>query len=431
MTCKFHIVTIGCQMNLYDTSIYADFLIRFGFEETNQMEDADVILINTCAVRQKSVDKAISYIGQASKFKRKKPGTMIGVIGCASSLEKDSLKNRFPVNFIFGALNDTRVPDLFQETIEQNFKNDTHPEIIPFNSQLSQFVPVTFGCDSFCSYCIVPYVRGRERSIPETDILETIDILAKKGIKEITLLGQNVNHYGRDLGLDYHFHFPDLLLETANHPLIQRVDFLTSHPKDFDYRIIDVIQQNEKIYRHFHLPIQSGDNGILKQMNRGYTIEEYLRIIETIRKSFQNVSLSTDLIVGFPGETETAFENSLEVIRQVNFDMVYGAVYSPRPGTKAEKLPNRIPLAEGKNRINKVLEIQREIANRNNNRYIGMQKSVFVSEIKEDGSYIGKTIEEKPIHFVSKTDINLGDIVTLRITSFEKHSLRGEMIDVF
>jgi tRNA-2-methylthio-N6-dimethylallyladenosine synthase len=423
---QFHIVTIGCQMNFYDSAIYADYMLESGYIATEDMGSADIILINTCAVRQKSVSKAISYIGQASKYKREKPGTKIGVIGCASSLEQKKLIQQFHVDFVHGALNQTQVPEAFKRLVEIQKNDGTVIGKIDQNKVVSEFVPVTFGCDSFCSYCIVPYVRGRERSIPEKEIIASIEKLIQKGAIEITLLGQNVNHYGIDLKEGETF--PSLLSKVASHPLIKRVDFLTSHPKDFDFRILEVIKNSAKIYRHFHLPIQSGDDEILKQMNRGYTIENYLTIIEKIKSTLKEVTLSTDLIVGFPGETEEAFQNSLKIIQKVKFDMVFGAVYSPRPGTKAEKLTGRIPGSVTKQRLNELLAVQRTIANENNQKYIGKEKILFISEIRENNYYVGKTIEEKPILIRSNQPLSLGDEITVKITSFEKRSLVGEIL---
>lgn len=423
---QFHIVTIGCQMNFYDSAVYADYMIESGYLQTEDMSTADVILINTCAVRQKSVSKAISYIGQASKYKREKPGTKIGVIGCASSLEQKKLIQQFHVDFVYGALNQTQVPETFKRLLETQKNDGTANVYTNQNIVVSEFVPVTFGCDSFCSYCIVPYVRGRERSIPEKDILESIEKLIQKGAIEITLLGQNVNHYGIDLKEGETF--PALLRKVANHPLIKRVDFLTSHPKDFDFRILEVMKNSTKIYRHFHLPVQSGDNEILKQMNRGYRIENYLHIIDNIKTTFEDFTLSTDLIVGFPGESEEAFQNSLNIIQKVKFDMVFGAVYSPRPGTKAEKLTGRIPAQTTKQRLNELLAVQRTIANENNQKYIGKEKILFISEIRENNFYVGKTIEEKPILIHSNRQLSLGDEIPVKITSFEKRSLVGEIL---
>jgi tRNA-2-methylthio-N6-dimethylallyladenosine synthase len=424
---KFHIVTIGCQMNFYDSAVYSDYLEDSGYFETLDMEKADVILINTCAVRAKSVSKAISYIGQASKYKREKPETKIGVIGCASSLERKKLLQQFRVDFIYGALNHTQVPDSFKQLITQQKSVNKTGTLLASKKLVAQSVPVTFGCDSFCSYCIVPFVRGRERSIPENEILRSIDELTKKGVLEITLLGQNVNHFGLDLPGSNSF--PILLSKVASHPKLKRVDFLTSHPKDFDFGILDVMKENPKIYRHFHLPIQSGDNKILGQMNRGYTVENYLKIIDQIRSSFPEVTLSTDLIVGFPGETEEAFQNTIQVVRTVKYDMVFGAVYSPRPGTKAEKLEGRIPAIETKRRLNELLAVQREIANKNNQKYIGKEKILLISEIRDDNQFVGKTIEEKPILFTSTLPLKLGDEILVKIISFEKRSLVGEVIE--
>lgn len=424
---QFHIVTIGCQMNFYDSAVYADYLIDSGYQETTSMENADIILVNTCAVRQKSVSKAISYIGQASKYKREKPGTQIGVIGCASSLERKKLIQQFRVDFVYGALNHTEVPETFKRLIEIQTNKNLPIELTGQNKVVTQFVPVTFGCDSFCSYCIVPYVRGRERSIPEQDILASINNIVKKGAIEITLLGQNVNHYGLDL--QDKTNFPTLLEKVASLSGVKRVDFLTSHPKDFDFRILSVMKDNPKIYRHFHLPIQSGDNQILEQMNRGYTVESYLGIIDQIRSTFEDVTLSTDLIVGFPGESPETFEHSLEIIKKVKFDMVFGAVYSPRPGTKAEKLTGRIPASETKARLNNLLAVQREIANENNLHYIGKEKILFISEIREEGYFIGKTLEEKPILIHSLQALSLGDEIRVKIKSFEKRSLVGERVE--
>lgn len=424
---QFHIVTIGCQMNFFDSTVYADYLQECGYEETDEMSLADVILVNTCAVREKSVSKAISYIGQASKYKREKASVQIGVIGCAGTLERKKLLQQFRVDFVYGALNHTEVPEAFKQLIDKHQLNIIEDNAPIQTKVISQFVPITFGCDSFCSYCIVPFIRGRERSLPEEDVLRSIDQLVHKGAIEITLLGQNVNHFGFDLTKGETF--PALLKKVANYPGVKRVDFLTSHPKDFDFEILEVMKENQKIYRHFHLPIQSGDDQILKLMNRGYNIKSYMEIIDKIRSSFEEITLSTDLIIGFPGESEDAFRHSLEVIQQVKFDMVFGAVYSPRPGTAAEKMDGRVPASETKRRLNELLAIQRTIANENNQKYIGKEKLLFVTEKRDNHQFIGKTIEEKPILFTSMKPIQLGDEVRVIVQSFDKRSLVGTILE--
>ncbi|MDD4663066.1 MAG: tRNA (N6-isopentenyl adenosine(37)-C2)-methylthiotransferase MiaB [Caldisericia bacterium] len=419
----FFLYTIGCQMNEYDTDVYRHSLSQYGFQPTEDPYMADFIMVNTCAVRDKSLKKAVSFLGIAAKIKKEKPSLMIALTGCASTLILKELKNRSYIDFVWGALNQTEIPDKFSALLEKKGFQKTDKVQTQHSIHFTKELPIIFGCDSFCTYCIVPYLRGHEKSLPKDYLLSELDKTALAGYKEVLLLGQNVNHYGSDL--DPSLTFAGLLqIMAETYPAI-RFDFLTSHPKDFDIQILQVMQNNPNIYRHFHLPAQHGDNEILQKMNRGYTKETYLELITTIRSFFPMATLSTDLIVGFPGETDTAFEHTLDLIETVQFDMIFAAQYSKRPGTPAEAFPDQVPETTKRERINTLLEAQKRISKINNRRWVGRRCKLIITGKGQEHHFFGKTEEEKTVSIVSDSLV-IGMEVNALIKKIDNGSLIAE-----
>jgi len=411
--------TLGCQMNEYDTGAYENTLIRFGLHRTEDIYQADLIFLNTCAVRDKTIRKAQSFLGLAAKIKKEKPELIVVLTGCASELVLHELKWKSYIDFVWGALNQAESPSSFEAfLVKKGFQKTNQNQIHP--SGFSANIPIMFGCDSFCTYCIVPYLRGREKSIPLPGIIEQIDRVVTTNLREVVLLGQNVNHYGFD-GKSI-TSFAQLLEDLAKRYPTLLFDFLTSHPRDFDLDILHVMQDYPNIYRHFHLPAQHGDNQILQCMNRGYTKEKYLGLVEEIRNRFPMSTLSTDLIVGFPGETEEAFQQTVDLVKKARFDMVFAAQYSKRPGTPAEKYPDQIPESFKKERINTLLDIQKEISRNNNQLWIGQTCNVLILSQTNPLLFSGKTMEEKFISIEGES-LELGSIQRVKIYKMVNGSL--------
>ncbi|MCK5847807.1 MAG: tRNA (N6-isopentenyl adenosine(37)-C2)-methylthiotransferase MiaB [Caldisericia bacterium] len=415
-------------MNSFDSSIYLKVLTDYGFEETSEISESSIVLINTCAVRDKSVQKAASCIGEARHLKQEKPNLIICVLGCASELLKDS-SHKKKVDYFCGALNSSQADSSFYKLLDdKGFKyKPVSSHSLQLTSKTSHFIPIIFGCNSFCTYCIVPYVRGREKSRPFEDIKREIIQAVSEGATEIILLGQNVNCYGKDF-LEK-TDFPSLLDKIAIIPGIKRLDFLTSHPREFNKNLLQVMKNHKNIVHRFHFPIQNGDNDILKRMRRGYTVEEYLEKISWIRDIFPIASITTDIIVGFPGESEEAFQNTLELINTAKFDSIYGAVYSPRPLTKASEYADRVPLNVGKERLNKVLEIQKNITRSNILRFQNTNSSVYVIENSNPDSITGKTWEDRLISFKPLDELpKIGQVVEVNVEYIENFKLFGKQI---
>jgi tRNA-2-methylthio-N6-dimethylallyladenosine synthase len=411
-------------MNAYDSSLYEDYLTMSGLKRSSNLYDADLVIVNTCAVREKSTAKAFSFLGKVKKLKEKKRDLIICFAGCMSPIYEKELNNDRFIDLVLGPLNSNSAPTKFKELVNK-IKSRGELEL-QYRQFLSQYITVIFGCNSFCSYCIVPYVRGNERSVPLGEIIMQIKEWTQKGTKEIILLGQNVNHYGFDLPDD--INFAKLLRKVSSIEEVKKIGFMTSHPKEFDSEIIDIIKEKGKIYRHFHLPLQSGDDRILKLMNRGYTVSEYLGLIKRIRDNFPLASITTDIIIGFPGEDEKAFFNTVELIKEVKFDTVYFASFSPRPYTKASKMPEEIDSSEKNRRLNFILEIQREISDSKIKRFIGTEEEVFVTEKISDDTFLGKNLEEKTVEFKSDRDLKPGDIAKVKVLNHRKAELIGKDI---
>ncbi|MEO0155556.1 MAG: tRNA (N6-isopentenyl adenosine(37)-C2)-methylthiotransferase MiaB [candidate division WOR-3 bacterium] len=408
---KFYIKTFGCQMNKNDSDVIQEILIEENYVPCERIEEADVVLINTCSVRNHAEKRALGYISTLKKWREEK-GIVLGIVGCMAKRLADEIITKYSfVDLVLGPDSYRKIPEYVKiianqktKIIETEVGNELYTGICRKSNKISDFVSITRGCDNYCSYCIVPFVRGRLRSRPVEDIIKEVNHLVECGVKDITLLGQNVNEY------DYaSIKFPDLLKLVAQKTGIFRLRFLTSHPKDFNEEIIKVIKENKNICEWFHLPLQSGNNRILKLMNRKYTKEDYLRIIEKIRENIPDATITTDIIVGFPTETEEEFYETIDLIKKIEFDDAYMYRYSVRPYTKAseyESLPEEVI----KGRLKTLIDIQNQIIIKKAEKMIGKIYEVLFEEPATNGTrgktrgnkdvIIEKTIEPGAVHNV-------------------------------
>lgn len=414
---RFHIWTIGCQMNKADSEALGAALLRLGGVPTERAEDADIIVLNSCAVRQSAEDKVRNKLANLKALKRQRPEITLALTGCMVNSHTDALRAAYPHVDLF------LKPQAFGPLIEHVRGGNTGEETAPPHSAgPTAFVPIIQGCNNFCSYCIVPYRRGREKSRPLEEIVCQVQRLAEQGVREVTLLGQNVDSYGHDLPAG-----PDLAdLLRAVHPIegLRRIRFLTSHPKDMSPRLIEAVASLEKVCEHISLPAQSGDNEILKAMRRGYTIEQYRALIARIRSAIPRVALSNDIIVGFPGETRHQFERTLALLEEERFDTVHVAAYSPRPGTiAARKLADNVPPEEKQARLRQVEALQERISAEKNAALVGRMVEVLV-EGRKSGRWQGRTRTDKLVFFESPQNL-LGRLVHVEIRHAGAWSLRG------
>ncbi|HED23862.1 MAG TPA: tRNA (N6-isopentenyl adenosine(37)-C2)-methylthiotransferase MiaB, partial [Firmicutes bacterium] len=409
---SYHLVTFGCQMNEHDSEVMAALLEGLGFIPVEETENADLIIINTCAVRKKPEDKVASMLGKLAPLKKIKKNMIIVVTGCMSQQEETAfyLKERFPfVNLIMGTHALPRLPlhvaEIMalgqQKTIVDIEEDYTAREGLPVKhgSSFKAWLPVNYGCNNFCSYCIVPYVRGRERSRKMEDIITEAESLVARGFLEITLLGQNVNSYGHDLpGRPT---FAELLRQIDQIKGLARIRFMTSHPKDLPSELIKTIAVGEKICEHFHLPVQSGSNRILKLMRRQYSREKYLSLVQEIRKEIPGVALTTDLIVGFPGESEDDFNDTLSLLGEIRFDNAFSFLYSPRRNTKAATLVETMTRQEKEERLKQLNNLQHRISREINELLVGRNVELLVEGPSKNNPEMltGRTRTNKLVHF--------------------------------
>ncbi|MCP8969077.1 tRNA (N6-isopentenyl adenosine(37)-C2)-methylthiotransferase MiaB [Ectobacillus ponti] len=437
---KFYIRTYGCQMNEHDTEVMAGIFLGLGYEPTFSTEDADVILLNTCAIRENAENKVFGEIGHLKPLKMKNPDLLIGVCGCMS--QEESVVNKIMktyqyVDMVFGTHNIHRLPYILQEAM---FSKETVVEVWSKEGDIIENLPkvrrgdikawvnIMYGCDKFCTYCIVPYTRGKERSRRPEDIIQEVRHLAAQGYKEITLLGQNVNAYGKDFeGLKYGL--GDLMDEIRKID-IPRIRFTTSHPRDFDDRLIEVLAKGGNLVEHIHLPVQSGSSEVLKIMARKYTREQYLELVRKIKAAIPNVVLTTDIIVGFPNETEEQFQETLSLYREVGYDNAYTFVYSPREGTPAAKMQDNVPLEVKKERLQRLNAVVNELAAEKNKPYQGQIVEVLVEgESKNNPDILaGYTRANKLVNFKGPKSA-IGQLVQVKITDAKTWSLNGEMLE--
>ncbi len=424
---RYFIWTIGCQMNKAESQQIAGYLDSAGYQAINSFSNADLVVLNTCVVRQSAENKVLGTLGLLKGLKNEQPNLQILVTGCLVNSNTQELKKRFPhVDLLFK-------PGDYHELVTWGQKQG-----IPIGQRLLRYthnhawitsspcalVPIIQGCDNFCSYCIVPYKRGREVSRPVEEIVCEVEALVERGIKEVTLLGQNVDSYGQDL--PGHPDLADLLNELNSINDLARIRFLTNHPKDISRKLIDTIASVNKVCEHLELPVQAGDDDILKAMRREYTVEQYRKLVNTIRRKVPQVSLSTDIIVGFPGETEEQFERSLSLVKEMRFDVVHVAAYSPRPGTIAwREYQDDIPAEAKKERLNKIEELQAAIASEINSQLQGRQAEVLV-EGRKGGKWFGRTRSNKLVFFEDDGDW-LGQSAGIQIEKTSPWSLKGEV----
>ncbi|HAM80415.1 tRNA (N6-isopentenyl adenosine(37)-C2)-methylthiotransferase MiaB [Ornithinibacillus bavariensis] len=437
---KFLIRTYGCQMNEHDTEVMAGILTEMGYEATSETNEADLILLNTCAIRENAENKVFGEIGHLKPLKVEKPDLILGVCGCMSQEESvvdRIMKKHQHIDLVFGTHNIHRLPHLVKEAmfgkaqvVEVWSKEGDIIENLPKvrNGKIKAWVNIMYGCDKFCTYCIVPMTRGKERSRRPEDIIQEIRQLAAQGYQEITLLGQNVNAYGKDFE-DIDYRFGDLMDDIRKID-IPRVRFTTSHPRDFDDHLIEVLAKGGNLLDHIHLPVQSGSSEVLKRMNRKYTREDYLELVRKIRKAIPNATLTTDIIVGFPNETEEQFEETLSLVEEVGFEAAYTFIYSPREGTPAAMKKDDVPEEVKKQRLYRLNELVNKQSADSMKTYKDKIVKVLVEgESKKDPNILaGYTEKNKLVNFVGPKSA-IGKIVDVKITDAKTWSLNGIMVE--
>lgn len=435
----YFLKTYGCQMNEHDSENIQAMLEEMGFKEAEDYEQADLILLNTCSIRENAHNKAFGMLGRLKHLKQEKPDIIIGLCGCMAQEEGviQEILTRYPqVNFVFGTHNLHRLPIVLKKYMDTN-----HQEIEVFSkegnliegmpvkrmSPYKAYVNIIYGCDKFCTYCIVPYTRGKQRSRRKEDILQEVEELVKEGYQEVTLLGQNVNAYGKDLEENYGM---ENLLEDVAKTNIPRIRFMTSHPWDFTDKMIEVIAKYPNIMKSIHLPVQSGSSRILRKMGRRYTKESYLELFDKIKETVPNVSISTDIIVGFPGEEEEDFQETLDLVRHCKFDNAFTFIYSPRENTPASRLTDNTPLEVKEKRLQELNQLVNQYFLENNQKKVGSIEKVLVEGKNENGKtdLYGYTETNKLINFNGSSDA-IGKIIDVKVTDAKTWSLDGEICE--
>lgn len=438
---KVFIKTFGCQMNEYDSERMLA-LVGEEYKPCETPEEADLILVNTCSVRAKAEAKVYSFVGRFKHLKKKKSDLVIGVTGCVAQQEGERILKRLPhVDLVLGPQNIYRLPEALEKILQgqgpvvlTEMRKDFKPPLVlarPDGSRpVKAQVTIMQGCDNFCSYCVVPYVRGREVSRPPEDILREIECLVSQGVREVTLLGQNVNSYGKkERGYPT---FAELIRLIAEIPDLWRIRFTTSHPKDLGEDLMRAFSEVEKLCEHLHLPVQSGSSRILKLMNRGYTREEYLEKVKKLREICPEIAFTTDIIVGFPGETEEDFKATLSLLEEVQFDEIFSFKYSDRPYARAREFSDKVPEEVKAERLTRVHELQARITEEINRSYIGQKVEVLVEGPSETRPelFTGRTRSNHVVNFSAPEGLDLkGALVYVLIKGTGKHSLRGEYLD--
>ena len=446
---KLYIKTFGCQMNEYDSEKMADVLHSTqGMDQTDEIDDADVILLNTCSIREKAQEKVFSDLGRLRELKQLKPDLLIGVGGCVASQEGKQIINRAPhVDFVFGPQTLHRLPKLIDQRLAtgQSQVDISFPEIEKFDhlprsrqTKGSAFVSIMEGCSKYCSYCVVPYTRGEEVSRPFEDVLTEIVGLTEQGVKEITLLGQNVNAYRGRMGQTSEIADFALLLEYMSEiPGLERIRFTTSHPKEFTQRLIDVYDRVPQLVSHLHLPVQHASDKILSAMKRGYTSLEFKSIIRKMRSVRPKLSLSSDFIVGFPGETEADFEKLMDMVTELQFDNSYSFIFSPRPGTPAANLEDDTPYEMKLKRLQRLIAQIDSQALTVSQAMLGNQEQVLIEGLTRDNAHLlGRTENNRVVNIIipegnsdqSAIDQWIGQMLEVKVTEVLKHTLRGEIV---
>ena len=432
---KYFLRTYGCQMNVHDSEEIKYYLEALGYEAVDELEKADIVVLNTCAIRENAKDKVFGYLGRCKHLKKENPNLIIAIAGCLMQqpTEIEEIHNRHQyIDIIIGTHNLSELPSLIEEAnnkknqnIEVYSNSDVVFENVKYNrdSKISAWINIIYGCDKFCTYCIVPYTRGRERSRKMEEVLEEVKTLKEQGYMEITLLGQNVNAYGKDLNLGYDF---ATLLENVAKIGIPRIRFVTSHPWNFTDRMIDVIAKYDNIMPYVHLPIQSGSDEILKKMNRKYTIDEYKKLFNQIKEKVKNVAVTTDIIVGFPNETDEDFQKTLDIVNYCKFDGAYTFIFSPREGTAAAKMEDKIPMSVKEERLQKLNELVNKYSLESNKKMLEKVVDVLIigKSEKDDSKVYGYTETMKLVNVIGDDSL-IGKIIPVKITDAKSFSLDG------
>lgn len=433
---KLYLKTFGCQMNDADSSKIKSLLADMNIGSVDEAEDADIILLNTCSIRWKAEHKVYSELGRFKKIKNKRPNVIVGVGGCVAQQEKDEMFRRAPhLDIVFGTHNIHKLPDMIKEVyekrgqvLETEFFDSPEPLVYPAPEEggIKAYVNIMRGCNNFCTYCIVPYVRGRETSRPWNEIVDEVSKLSELGVKEITLLGQNVNSYGN--GSSEGVGFPDLIRKVALVEGIERIRFATSHPKDLSDELIQAFADVDKLCKHLHLPVQSGSDHVLSAMKRVYTVDSYMEKVEKLKKLVPQIAISTDIIVGFPGESREDFEKTLELMNTIRYDSSFSFKYSRRPGTAAANLEDNVPEPEKDERLAILQALQKEHSIEINNAQIGKIEAVLVegASKKGEGMMMGRTSGNRIVNFKGDESL-ISKIVPLQITGAFVNSLQGEL----
>lgn len=436
----FTVLTWGCQMNEDDSNQIASLLMQMGYQPASDITKADVIMLNTCSVRAKPEQKAKSKIGELRELKEANPDLIIGVCGCMAQRRAGQIRHTFPyVDIIAGTAQIERIPEMIRDVLRS--RNPLSSLELPRAAQddptlpkrtvrggpigLKVFVPVMYGCDNFCAYCIVPYVRGKERSRPLDDIVDEVKFLADSGCREVTLLGQNVNSYDAPGG--HKADFADLLAAVNEVSGLERIRFTTSHPKDLSDKLISAIAGVPKVCEHIHLPIQAGDNDTLKRMKRGYTVEHYMERVETLRTAVPDVAITTDILVGFPGETDEEFRNTLGMIEKIRFDSAFMFAFNAIERTVAATLPGQVPVKVKNARLSQVIETQNRITIEINTEQVGRVFDVLIEgkSPKNPNRMTGLTRQNKTVNFPSPAS-KTGDTTAVRTTEAFLYGFSGE-----
>ena len=435
---KFFVRTYGCQMNEHDSEKIKGMLKSVGFSESDDINDADIVILNTCAIRENAHDKVFGFLGVLKHMKQSKPNLLIGLCGCMAQEEvvvNDILNKYKYVDFVCGTHNLDNMLSIIKNKIDTDkrqievlsYEGDV-VEGVPVvrDSKYSAWIDIIYGCDKFCTYCIVPYTRGTQRSRKHEDIVSEVETLVKDGYKEVTLLGQNVNAYGKDLYDNYNL--ADLLKDVSDTG-IERIRFVTSHPWDFTDSMVDIIASRDNIMPYIHLPLQSGSNKILKLMNRKYTSEEYLKLYNSIRDKVKDSSVTTDIIVGFPGETEEDFEETLKIVNECKFDGAFTFAYSPRENTPAALMKDAIRESVKMDRLHRLNEVVNKYSNLRNQKLLGKTvKCLVIGESEKDKNKVCGYTENMKLVNIEGPKSLIGSIVPVKITDTKSFSLDGEYI---
>jgi len=434
----YHIITYGCQMNVHDSENISAIMEEMGYTKTEDMNNSNVIILNTCAIRENAHNKVKGMLGRIKHLKEEKNDVITILCGCMAQEEEiaNMLKDKYKwVNIIFGTHNIHMLPVYLENTIKSqkqelevfSIEGDVIENIpVKRDSKYKAWVNIMYGCDKFCTYCIVPYTRGKQRSRRHEDILNEVEELVKNGYKEVTLLGQNVNAYGKDLEGEYGM---ANLLEDVAKTNIPRIRFVTSHPWDFTDEMLEVIAKYDNVMPYIHLPIQSGSSEILKKMGRRYTKEEYITLFKKIKNIIPNCSISTDIIVGFPNETDKDFQDTLDVVEELKYDLAYTFIYSKREGTPAALMEDSISEEAKKERLVKLNEVVNKYANENNQKYLNKEVLVLIEDYSEKEGYLKGYTDTMKLVNVKANEKFLGEIVKVKITDVKTWSLDGEIIN--